>query len=254
MSASFFLNEAIVIQQNTSLYAQDLAPIDTAFDYVFLISAGNAASNTLFNTRTYKQNSATYNSVGENNVDVNISMNKTTLTSVLSGSTVNITKGIASCLTNGMEVNTQRLLGLRFLEVLAVKIFGHAKARAAIANDTDFYSSSFINQIVNSVNSAVWNKRSDVFNAYVLTDRIDMDISNGNLTGYNDVDAAYNFNFANSAFAFPVYLNGAVVDPTPGDSSASTLSALFTGPNVGGNLLRSGVYNVPILFKFMTDA
>lgn len=251
MADNFFVNEPFVVSQNASLYAETAVTNDTVYDYILSINI-NAASwssmNELFNARTFKQTTGTQNQVDENNVVLNLGANLAALNTLLYttdavaiSSTMTSVSGNAaySTLTSG-----QKLLGLRFLEVVATKVFGHAKARAAIANDTEFYTplataGSIINQVATGINSALTNKAADVFNKYVAYDRVQDN-------NQNDVDAEVNFNFDNTNWEFPIYFESTIQDI----GADANMGELNNGPSVGGNQLTNGSMNVPILLRF----
>ena len=135
------------------------------------------------------------------------------------------------------------------LEIMAIKIFGHAKARAAIYNDSDFYKNnsnvgSIINKLIDGIQNGITDKKNDIFNIYVDSDRIQYDAVGDQL--YNDIDTAHNFNFNNTSWSFPVYLKGSLLDSI----SSSITGNLNNGPIVGGNTLINGSYNIPILVIF----
>lgn len=252
MSDSFFVNSPFYVTQNTILYAQNINVNESQYDYILLINilAGSLTTmNSLFNTRSFIQNSSTQNTTGENNVDINLSINLLLLNNLLYGcNVVDITSSMSNVTSTAAYTtllsNTDNLFGLRFLEITATKIFGHAKARAAISNDTDFYipyssAGSIIQQVSDGINNSLQNKKLELFNAYVNYDRI---TTNPN----NDVDVPVNFNFSDTNWEFPIYF----VSTINTTSTNVNMSYLNNGPYVGGNQLLNGQMNVPILLKF----
>lgn len=105
-------------------------------------------------------------------------------------------------LTLGVEQSNNGNLGFRFLEVAALQIFGHAQARAAIRNDTQFTES--MQDAVDNINTLVdgyaesEDAKHDIFNLYVRQNLI---------TNEDDVTTIVDFNF--DAFNFAGFL-GAV--------------------------------------------
>jgi hypothetical protein len=141
-----------------------------------------------------------------------------------------------------LDTGSDKLLGLRFLEVVATKIFGHARARAAIENDQEFYKNtagSLIKQISDGVQSGFNSKKSDIFNMYVSYDRIE---DNKN----DDVNAPSNFNFQHTSWEFPICLKSTLV-------GSGDMTELNLGPYVGGNRLTAGSMAVPILLRFVSS-
>lgn len=106
----------------------------------------------------------------------------------------------------GMSDSATENIGFRFLEIAAVQIFNHARARAAIRNDTDFVTSmrETVTDISDKINvytaiNADGGVKDDIFNQYVQQNL---------LVNYpaNDVDAVVPFNF--QSFNFDGYKTG----------------------------------------------
>lgn len=251
MADNFFVNSPFTVTQNASLYAQTSVTNDTDYDYILSININAdswASMNALFNMRNFVQNSAVQNTSGENSYDVNLSANLSALNSLLHSTNAVEISSTKTQVSGNSAYSTltagQKLLGLRFLEVVATKVFGHAKARAAIANDSDFYrplanAGSLINQIATGMNTALGTKKNDIFNAYVAYDRVQ-----DNNT--NDVDVPASFNFENTNWEFPIYFESQIQDI----GADASMGELNNGPNVGGNILTNGSMNVPILLRF----
>jgi hypothetical protein len=246
MSDSFFINEQIPVSQNASLYAQTLPSAGNAYEYIMSVNIASAtwsSMNELFNDRVYVQNASDMNTA-----NVALTANFTSLNSLLGSAHILMTSEKADITTKtayGTLLGTEQPLGLRFLEIVATKVFGHAKARAAIANDSEFYlgydvSGSLIKQLADGITGAVQNKKSDVFNAYVAYDRIE---SNPKV----DVGENATFNFDNTNWEFPIYFRSTISDVAGADAS---LDELNNGPSVGGTSLVNGSMNVPVLVRF----
>lgn len=225
-TATYFFNDvtdAFGINRNTDLYANNLSPVNLQlYDYVITLDCD---LNNLFNTKTYQQNTMDMN---QYNVDLqlndwvfNNSFNNTTMVNAAA----TISSGILG--VNACDFNT------RVLEVLAIKIFSHGRARAAIANDSDIID-GIQNDLRNHVMNVLNSHKNDIFNQYVQTD-------NPNLSA-NDVNEAVNFNFDSDSLAFPGFIAGSLVD------LANLSDDLKNGPNDGAAMVN-GLYNVPILIK-----
>jgi hypothetical protein len=239
MADLFFVNEAIVVDQNTAVYGEVPVVDETAYDYILDIDIGSNTLNDLFSTRVFLQNSAEQNTAGENTYDVNLLINNDFVSAVLGGNNVDLSSQMTDVTGKAaystIDSSASQQLGLRLLEVMATKIFGHARARAAISNDTAFYEIK--SRLAEALHDAVANKRNDIFNQYVQYDRIEEN------TG-NDVTANGVFNFKATRFEIPLFLNGAM------ESSLSAPADLLNGPDVGGEQVINGVYNIPMLLKF----
>ena len=265
MSTTFFINEMFTVSQNVQLYSQNVAVTNAStYDYVLEvdITAGSWNSmNHLFATRSVIQNSAIENTNGENTYDVNLTLNVDATRNLLFGSDAIGIKSDMSNVTNKNAYVTllpsKKLIGLRLLEVLATKIFGHAQARSAISNDSAFYSNgsnSLIAQIASGINNGLVAKRNNIFNEYVQTGRIVTQANTANngsseLVNGDDVQDNETMNFHSSNWEFPVTLNGSLLSA----ANANDLSVLSNGPDVGGNRLVNGMYSVPLLVRFYSS-
>jgi hypothetical protein len=262
MTDHFFVNTAFDVTQSANLYAQTIDVSDVVYDYIISIDINTldaavpanawTSMNQLFSVRKFTQNNPIENTAGENTADVTLTADLAALNTLLySHDATTIASNMSSVLSKpaySTLITEKRLLGLRFLEVVATKVFGHAKARAAIANDTDFYhplntTGSLIQQIITGVNSSLHVNRNDVFNSYVAFDRIQ---DNVNTLDDADVGSDDLFNFDNTEWRFPIYFKPTLYD-IGGDA---TMNELNNGPDVGGNRLLNGNMNIPILVRF----
>jgi hypothetical protein len=140
----------------------------------------------------------------------------------------------ASNLATGI-LGTGTTIGTRVLEILALKIFGHARARAAIANDSDIVA-GIASDLANHVQNVVTAHRNDIFNQYVQQDLAELNA--------NDVDAPVSFNFQQDTLVFPGYVAGSLVN------KAGLSPELLNGPvDMSGHMVANGDYNVPILLR-----
>ena len=191
-----------------------------SFDYNITINT-NGQKQTLFNTATYN-----YPSISNPPV-FNFNLSLTNINSFLSSNSSFTSKSNSSTITNGLE-SSLRPFGERLLEIVAIKIFGHPKARAAISNDNSFYN---ITQLSTKVFDALNNHRNELGNYYM---------------GIYDIQpnsTLQTINVNNFNIIFPFFLNGA--------TQKSSINLFRNGPNVGGSLLRNGQYNIPLLLTFI---
>lgn len=302
----FFIDNPFYITQNTQLYTTTPISYDIdRFEYIINIDIADTFTggmNQLFNNRHFKQNVPDgYEnnlSIDPNNPDisasqlVDISMSANTeiirqllftddCSDIYSTHPQVISRAAYSTLIKGQN----KLIGLRFLEIVAIKIFGHARARAAIENDADFYSNAqnyLIHQIALGIDNAVSNKANDIFKLYVSLDRVqDQANLDSNLDGEgeeeldggNDVDDWETFNFYHTNWEFPVFLTGQVLtDISSANNYANIVNnGLANGPlNVGNTTSNTNQtahnnsyfgaipgfipnYNVPILLRFYSS-
>jgi hypothetical protein len=134
---------------------------------------------------------------------------------------------------------------VRLLEIMALQLFGHAKARAAIANDSSFKDTHAT--LRDHLHTEFGNVqiKNDFFEQYVQLDRLDM--------SQNDVTVAANFNLYDSKISVTTYLTGAVLDIADqvGDMANGNASAVF-GTRIPHSLVNSedGTYNIHVLTIF----
>lgn len=232
MSTTYFFNsegDVYGINQNTTLYAQNLSPVnENEYDYVITLPIN--MNSQLFSTKTYQQNAS-----NADLYDVVLTLDQGAFNTAYDTSAMVNDKSDL-----GQGIMTTEKVEVRILEILALKIFGHARARAAIANDNTI-TNSIKSDLFNHLNNVVQAHKNDIFNQYAQLDLVEMNA--------NDVNATVNFNFDADTLAFPGFLNGSL------SGVPDTISAdLANGPaeGNGGNQLINGLYNVPILFKFTT--
>ena len=255
MSSTFFINESFTVSQTANLYANDIPVVDdTVYDYILDINVNPGAGvawgtmNSLFANRTFVQTTGAQNDANENLVTLDLVANTSAISDLLySQNVVDISSTMSNVASNAaygtLEKQVNKLAGLRFLEIVATKVFGHAKARAAIANDTEYYANGgLIAQIANGITNAVAHKTTDIFNEYVKQDRVQDNVNTGNSADANEPSE---FNFASTTWEFPIYFN-TVISAT----GTASMADLNNGPDVGGVQLASGTVNVPILLKF----
>lgn len=227
MSVVYFYNEVFDINTDTQLYAENrLVYNDQLYDYIITI---NGSLNCLFAIKSYQQDPTSIN-----NVIVNFEINNNYYNNYYI--TTNITTA-TNALINGVLVE-ECDFDTRVLEILALKIFGHARARAAISNDTDIIH-DLQNEFYNHINNVVQTHKYDIFNQYVQLDKPQM--------RRNDVNRPANFNFTNGVFAFPCYISGSLVD------KSNLSNELLNGPKTGISSVENGDYNIPILIKISSE-
>ena len=219
---NFFLPGNFQITQNANLYIMDELTLGTR-NFHFSMNCGTSL-NSLFNTRTYKQNST-----NAQNVDINLSINET-YAATLFNNLVNA--GGTSPNFLGMETVVATTFSQRLLEMAALKIFGHAKARAAIANDSDFTNlhTVVIGHLTNSFSNS--DIKNNFFEQYVLLRK--------NSLNQNDVDQNINFNLDATQIYIYGILNGSILDATPLTSSATGLTTFGNSYNTDMRLALTG--------------
>jgi len=242
-----FINNPYILNQNTNVYGEYIN--EPTYDYTFVVNVANFASNitTMFANASYIQNE------NIDNTDVNITLNSDT--NFLNWQTVfnnqpivTVNMGNSNIAFPTLEPTLNQTIGDRLLEVVAHKLFGHGQARAAISNDSEYYThdAQIWDHLVNSVSMNEF--RHDIFNQYVATGRYEAHAVVNNGTDSNDVDNWVNFNFNGMTFDYPLFLTGNMItDPSLTEDEVNLIT---NGPNVGGTSLVNGIYNIPILIRF----
>ena len=214
-----------IVNFNTNTYTSSSVLIQEkynpeSFDYNITINT-SGQKQTLFNTATYNYPSISTPPVFTFNLSL------TNISSFLSSSSSLTSRSNSLTIINGLE-SSLRPFGERLLEIVAIKIFGHPKARAAISNDNSFYN---ITQLSTKVFDTLNNQRNELGNYYM---------------GIYDIQpnsTSQTINVNNFNIIFPFFLNGA--------TQKSSINLFRNGPNVGGSLLRNGQYNIPLLLTFI---
>lgn len=254
-----FINSTLQITQNTNTLAQFL-PAGSSYDYILKVNVAtlcNGNMSLLFSNAAFSQNLADLN-----NVNINITLqdhaNFTNWnTSFKNQPLVTLEMAQSTVAFNTLQPSVLENIGDRFLEIVAHKLFGHGQARAAINNDSEFFTHDYKvwDHLVNSV--AQSTLRHDIFNQYVGSGRYGSEANsnaNANLNAQNDVNNGNGgekwvyFNFNGLTFDFPMHLNGKMI--LDASLTNAEINLLQNGPSVGGTSLALGNYNVPVLVKF----
>jgi hypothetical protein len=216
---NFFIPGNFEITQNAELYVSNETNL-TCSEFHFRINCGTSL-NELFNTRTYIQNSS-----NADNYDVNLTINETYVNTLFTN-VLNVEGGTASNFI-GMSSTPPISFSQRLLEIAALKIFDHAKARAAISNDNDFtdlHTHVTTHLATSFVNTSITNS---FFEQYVQ--------SQGNAIAFNDVDGPVQFNLDASQLFVYGSISGSVSDGTllspglvPVNSYTGTIRIELTG-------------------------
>ena len=248
----------ISVHTSTEVVDQQNLEINANFEAVINIKDWD----TMFNTKTYQQNSS-----NQDAVDIVLDFNSLKFQESVSGTATTGNVGGLSwdaSVTNARGMSTDASsLGFRLLEISAFRIFDHALARAAIANDTQYidgslavkeYGSSNIattagnanvlaetnlyKTIADQLQSAFNTDRHAIFNQYVEF----TELSNANIGGpevYNDVTGSMAFNF--KGFDFKVKLN--FKSDTVSDRTKTWIGTQQT-QSLGVNSTTISTYNV----------
>ena len=157
---------------------------------------------------------------------------------------------------NTLDTSAKQLAGFRFLEIVATKVFGHAKSKIVIENNEEYYANgydddytltnSLIGQIAWGIFNSANSKRNEVFNQYVFTDRIEDNANDATLTNITGYPRPFmDFNFNDTVWEFPIMFYTELTA-----TGEAIMNELNNGPDVGGARLANGVVNVPILLRF----
>ena len=196
---NFYLPGNFEIIQNTELYIMDEVSLGSR-DFHWKINCGNTL-NDLFINRTYKEitgNTDFY--------ETNLTINNTYVNGLFNN-VLNSTGGLNGNFI-GLSTSTTSF-SQRLLEMAALKIFAHAKARAAIGNDSDFVDlqTRVITHLYDSFSNV--DIRQQFFESYIKS----QETLNSN--GANDVDEYQNFNLSNTQIFIYGVLSGNILDTNP---------------------------------------
>ena len=134
----------------------------------------------------------------------------------------------------------------RILETVALRVFGHAAARAAIVNDTQFPTS--VGALASPFLSALMNHRNELFNEYVKLGRI---------SNIDDVTQQQTMDLSNMNISFLLEVDGRILDPS-NNPITTVYENGFAGyntaaPSGSGNVystMNNGQYAIPVLVTF----
>lgn len=258
-SNQLFINAPFTITQDSNVYGTHINE-GTNYDYIFRVNVASLCEGNmslLFNNASFSQNTADINTYNINIVLDNSNTFASWANSFNNQALVTVEAGLSTTAFSTLQPDVSQTIGDRLLEVVAHKLFGHGQARAAISNDTQFYTHDA--KVWDNLSNAVLDSgfRNDIFNQYVALGRYSSEAnSNANTNGntQNDVnnmnggDHWVPFNFDGISFDFPMYLAGNML--TDASLTNAEKALIQNGPNVGGTLLNNGSYNVPILVKF----
>ena len=253
------------VDQNTNLYESSAAA--TSADYV--LSMNMTAAN-LFTSAHYRQNSA-----NAELYDVKVTLNAANILSALSSANVGISNGNAS---PAVSPDASGTAGELLLQVMAVKIFNHPKAAAAIANDSDYISSAS-GKLMDKISSGLDTQFSievdgagatsatshttsaDLVNLFEYIVELGRVSSSDDVTDWVSMDIR-----ANDTFTFPFYLHGSLLAGSTQPGAANPLLAYYedstamgkdggqgfiapsggANSNVTGAPLNQGQYDIPL--------
>ena len=235
MSFNFYISNDVAFEQNTRLFVSN-ASVESNAHYVIDVDMGDSLNN-LFSTRSYRQNET-----DENDYNTTLSVDQIELFSRLNDSHSNIFKGSSTNSAPGAPIlgkeNEFQPYYIRLLEIMALNIFGHAKARAAFANDTEFKTKALnINNHLTNEFGTNETLRNEFFEQYIQLDRHEINA--------NDVNTTVDFNLADSQISFLAFLSGTVLDT----NSNGMISEILNSQIVNGLVGTDGLYNIEVLTK-----
>lgn len=187
----------IETSQYANLYEQDLA----AFPETFYNLTVTVNFQNLFSEHNYQQTQES-NPTNADLVNVRLRMNTDKVNQLLGVGGIDSTGSVEPLTTGALGISGGKNNGstngagsendnvaTRLLEIVAIHIFGHGRARAAIRNDSEYAAS--LKKIRDEVN-ILFNQdtANDFFNQYVNMNKI-----NGIYGDVNDVNVNHIFNF-----------------------------------------------------------
>ena len=215
MSYYYYENDSFTINK----YKQNANPIqynDSLKWYDYTITL-NGSYDELFNTKYFQY-------INNNNISINFEINNNYFNSIFQNTLM-----ITETDSQFNDVSYSSSFNTRILEILALKIFGNASARCAFSNDTQI-TYNLQNNLLNHVNKVIQNHKYDIYDQY------DKD-----LIVYHNIFDKINFNFFDSALAFPGFIQGKLSYP------------IIPKINMGVSKVINGEYNIPILIKIYQE-
>jgi hypothetical protein len=209
MSYYYYENEQFTInkyQQNEKLITNN------EYDYIITL---NGSYNNFFNNKYFQY-------LNNNNIDIKFDINNNYFNEIFQNTLITTE---TNSQFNNISYNSP--FGTRILEILALKIFGNANARSAISNDTQIIY-NLENNLLNHINKVIQNHKYDIYNQY-------------NKDLINNINDKINFDFIDSALAFPGLIQGKLSYP------------IIPKINAGVSSIINGEYNIPILIKIYQE-
>jgi len=202
------------IDTNSNIYESTNAKWNT--DYEVNMNIGSWTD--FFQAANYQQNSS-----NNDLVDVYLKVNKNYVIERLTNHhSFNLHQGQGSSASTLGTDDTNQTFGFRLLELAALSIFGHARARAAISDDNDYTELTLPGSGTTSTGTSYTNYPLKDILSNQIYDIFDHDVNtifnqyvnynhyqNVNLNN-NDVDTPVNFNFANLRFQVKLFFNSNV--------------------------------------------
>ena len=223
---NFALPGNFTVTQNANLYIMDMSTPE-ARRYQWIIECGSNL-NTMFNTRTYTQSSSNNQAY-----NVNLIVNVTQVNTWLNTTGLNWDPALTVPYGGGLESGA-RNFNLRLLEMTALEIFGHAKARAAIANDHlfDTLHCNVTTHISETFN--IQTTRNNFFEQYVEINRY---------YNFDDITGTVSFNLASTSVYVLGYLNGYICDATTPPTTTGTVGS-------STSIFLKNNYSAPMRIQF----
>jgi hypothetical protein len=209
MSLSNFYLGSVDVNQNVNLYDALPPTVDTMPSTHYIINVDCNFQTLMGFSGNYVQSASNPNNV---NINLDLSPNSDYLKLLLGYNEVynagNVVENFAAHADSGPSASGRKgsvtgitmgvsNIGFRLLEIAAIQIFSHAKARAAIRNDTEFTTSMqhIVDSIPNLVNDYTITEETklEMYNTYVqqnlasLSDDVTSPVAfNWNVYNFND--------------------------------------------------------------------
>ena len=233
VAGSFVVNEWVHLNQDAQI--ADVPQIITPnVDYQITLSSVDITN--VFNLY-FQQNGA-----NEDLYDITSNSDMTSLTTLLSANNAWSAISVNGAVDIGLAAVAGDTAPHRILETVALRVFGHAAARAAITNDLEFPVS--VGNLASPFTNALMNKRNELFNQYVALGRI---------TNANDVNVPHQMDLSNFNLSFLLEVDGRLLDPS-NVPITNVYENGFAGYNTGSgqtySTMSNGQYMIPVLVTF----
>jgi hypothetical protein len=218
-----FSNEEFNVSMSADINAEALVSENpNLYDYVLTLDTN---MNNLFSTKSFSEDPN-----NKNEAIVDLALNSSAFNAAMNNVRIHSNSDAE---VTGL-IPAKSTVDLRYMEMIACKLFGNATARAAIRNDT-LLLEPLTGDLLTHVTDLVSSRKEDIFQAYFASSRASsVDFTSGNSS---------NFNFTGQTLSFPAWLNGAVANPDDLDDA-------ILNRNTGGiSNVNNGNYAIKVLIR-----
>lgn len=264
MSYSFYLDKAIVIEQDTKIVAIPANNYESSFAYDYLININVRNGSTGFSSVNQIFSEANYSYCNTSNtVTSSLTISQDAVNSIFNKVTTRINDGSRTRLTFAAHEfpPVEDKVAIKFKEIIAVKLFGSAVGITALTTaSSGEFDTGIPTKLTSGLHGVFENNIQDnlFFQQYVASGRFEQDLVNYNYSNTIVQDLQYNipYNLQGIEIAIPIFFTGTVKDNST-ITVTNTLYPTLAYPSPGFlgssgvNVINSttGAYNISLLLK-----